>query len=54
MKKLYFFCMALVALMPLITIQITGVVAEIKNRALRGVKPDNYAEEDVIELWEVA
>ena len=44
---------ALVALMPLITIQITGVVAEIKNRALRGVKPDNYAEEDVIELWEV-
>ena len=44
---------ALVALMPLITIQITGVVAEIKNRASRGVKPENYAEEDVIELWEV-
>ena len=44
---------ALVALMPLITIQITGVVAVLKQRAERGAKPESFADEDIIELWEV-
>ena len=44
---------ALVALMPLITIQITGVVAVLKQRAERGAKPEPFADEDIIELWEV-
>lgn len=44
---------ALVALMPLITIQITGVVAMFKQRAERGIKAEPFADEDIIELWEV-
>ena len=45
---------ALVAMMPLITVQAMGVVYVIKSRRqAKTVAQSVYAENDVIELWEV-
>ena len=44
---------ALVAMMPLITVQIMGLIYVIKTRAAEAVPETIYADDDVIELWEV-
>ena len=45
---------ALVAMMPLITVQLMGVLAVLKARRPRAaVPPSAYADTDIIELWEV-
>ncbi len=44
---------ALVAMMPLITVQIMGLIYVIKTRKAEAVPEFAYAEDDVIELWEV-
>ena len=45
---------ALVAMMPLITVQIMGIIAAMSSRRAAG-KPAaaSYAENDIIELWEM-
>jgi len=46
---------SLVAMMPLITIQIMGVVYVIRTkRAAKSVPAASFANDDIIELWEVA
>lgn len=44
---------ALVAMMPLITIQIMGLIYVVKSRKLRETPMEIYADTDIIELWEV-
>ncbi len=44
---------ALVAMMPLITVQIMGLIYVLKTRRATAVVEPLYAEDDVIELWEV-
>ena len=43
---------ALVAMMPLISIQIVGVVSTMKNRVACRTEDRAYADNDIIELWE--
>ena len=43
----------LVAMMPLITVQIMGLIYVIKTRKAEAVPEFAYADDDVIELWEV-
>lgn len=45
---------AMVAMMPLISIQIVGVVSTLKNRGVSGVKDKTYGDDEIIELWEEA
>ena len=47
---------AMVAMMPLITVQIMGAVYVVKSRknASTATAMEQYADDDVIELWEVA
>ena len=42
----------LVAMMPLITVQIMGLIYVIKTRKAEAVPEFTYADDDVIELWE--
>ncbi|MBQ6809926.1 MAG: DUF1538 family protein, partial [Firmicutes bacterium] len=44
---------ALVAMMPLITIQIMGLIYVIKSRKVEETVVETYTDTDVIELWEV-
>ncbi|MBQ1251942.1 MAG: DUF1538 domain-containing protein [Firmicutes bacterium] len=44
---------ALVAMMPLITIQIMGLIYVVKSSRVEKATPEIYADTDVIELWEV-
>ncbi|MBE5796681.1 MAG: DUF1538 domain-containing protein [Clostridiales bacterium] len=44
---------ALVAMMPLITVQIMGLIYVLKTRKAEAVPEFAYADDDVIELWEV-
>ncbi len=44
---------ALVAMMPLITVQIMGLIYVLKTRRAAAVVEPLYADDDVIELWEV-
>ena len=44
---------ALVAMMPLITIQIMGLIYVVKSRKVKETPMETYADTDVIELWEV-
>ncbi|MBR5329004.1 MAG: DUF1538 domain-containing protein [Firmicutes bacterium] len=44
---------ALVAMMPLITIQIMGLIYVVKSRKVKETPMEIYADTDVIELWEV-
>ena len=45
---------ALVAMMPLITIQIMGVVYVLKTRRAPASPVELYGDSEVIELWEVS
>ena len=46
---------ALVAMMPLITVQIMGVVALLRKKNLQSLPADPFfGEDEIIELWEVA
>ena len=47
---------AMVAMMPLITVQIMGVIYVVKSRRSTAgeTRMEQYADDDVIELWEVA
>ena len=45
---------ALVAMMPLITIQIMGLISEIRAEKMETISPEDYGDTDIIELWEVA
>lgn len=47
---------AMVAMMPLITVQIMGVIYVVKSRRSTAGETlmEQYADDDVIELWEVA
>ncbi len=46
---------ALVAMMPLITVQIMGVIYVLRTRrSAPSVTAERYADDDIIELWEVA
>lgn len=45
---------AMVAMIPLISIQIVGVVSTLKNRGVHGVKEKTYGDNEIIELWEEA
>ena len=45
---------ALVAMMPLITVQTMGAVSVIKSRRRAAPSPADYGDSDIIELWEVA
>lgn len=44
---------ALVAMMPLITIQIMGLIYVLKSRRFKATPMEIYADTDIIELWEV-
>ena len=45
---------AMVAMMPLITIQVMGVIYVIKSRKVEAKNlVSEYADDDIIELWEV-
>lgn len=45
---------AMVAMMPLITVQIMGTVSTIKSRSITsGEVADRFADDEIIELWEV-
>lgn len=44
---------ALVAMMPLITIQIMGLIYVVKSRRIKENPMEIYADTDIIELWEV-
>jgi hypothetical protein len=46
---------AMVAMMPLITVQIMGAVSKIKSRRTQDVNIyDDYAQDEIIELWDAA
>ena len=46
---------ALVAMMPLITVQIVGVIYVVRSRRTAGAPAaEQYADDEIIELWEVA
>ncbi len=45
---------AMVAMMPLISIQIVGVVSTLKNRAVPAGEKKTYGNDEIIELWEEA
>ncbi len=46
---------ALVAMMPLITVQIMGVIYVVRTRrSAPSIAADSYADDEIIELWEVA
>lgn len=46
---------AMVAMMPLITVQIMGAIAKIKSRRAKDVNIyDDYGQDEIIELWEAA
>jgi hypothetical protein len=45
---------AMVAMMPLITVQIMGAISVIKSRSReKTVESDLYSDSDIIELWEM-
>ena len=44
---------ALVAMMPLITVQIMGFIYVLKTRGTQGEQVPDYGDADIIELWEV-
>lgn len=46
---------AMVAMMPLITVQIMGAVSKIKSRTTKQINiSEDFAEDEIIELWEAA
>ena len=48
-----FGCVAMVAMMPLITVQLMGLVAVIRSRRVPAAEPVSFADDEIIELWEV-
>ena len=44
----------MIAMTPLITVQIMGLIAVIKSRRVIPLQPEAFADDDIIELWETA
>ena len=48
-----FGCVALIALMPPITVQIMGLITVLRSRRAETVPPESFDDDEIIELWEV-